>query len=115
MTPRLWRCKVQSQIDHAKYHPPAGRWLEKTPRRFPLGVRKHFRRVDILPPSLADIDRPHLSLCSHQPHAIGHTTIIVFERALQVSKDDFRAEKNSGIDGVIVFELLSNRDDQTIL
>src|ERR1700730_13747207 len=56
-----------------------------------FGMLKHLRRIDILPPRIADLHGPHFSIACHQTNAISQTAIIVLFGFGQIVKELERA------------------------
>src|SRR5260370_16202539 len=67
-----------------------------------------FRGVKVLPASLADLKGTQISLPGQLPHAIGKRTVPVPGCRFEFVKQHWAAEEHSGIECVIVRDLLAN-------
>src|ERR1700731_449174 len=66
----------------------------RSPRlQCPGRVLKHLRSVDVLPPGIANINRAHLPVGSHQPDTVGQAAISIALGAREIIKDLDRTDE----------------------
>jgi len=79
-----------------------------------LYVRQHLRRINVLPPGLANIDAANSAFRGHQSDSIGQAAIAPAAAGLcffEVIEKSARADKNSRVDCVVIFQILSDGND----
>jgi len=79
-----------------------------------LYVRQHLRRINVLPPGLANIDTANSAFRGHQSNSIGQAAIAPATAGLcffEVIEKLARTDKDSGIDSVVILQILSDGDD----
>ena len=72
-------------------------------------MRAHFRRINVLPPCVTDIDRTCFAVVRHQPDSVGQAAVAILFGSLQISKDLIRTNEKAGVNRIVMAQIFSDR------
>jgi len=76
-----------------------------------LRARQHLRRVDVLPPGVADIDPADLAIRGHQSYSVGQAAVAILLRFFEIIEKFPGADKKPRVDCIVTLQIFSDGDE----